>query len=86
MATEDFGATTEDFDGEEIPQELLDVIAGGVMTDDVKAWIRDMCARRKAAGNDLYVMERFMRKLADGRLGFGYWEMCDYMEKIWPEL
>lgn len=75
----------ENFEGMEIPEELLQEIAGGYMSEGAKAKIRDICADSKSRGNDLERVKRFYRRLAPAS-GFSTAELWDYMDEIWPTL
>ena len=73
------------FEGIEIPDDLLDSIAGGVLTDTHKEFLRALISSAKKGG---YTMENFVEDL----VSFSAISDCDaqevwnYIHPIWEEL
>ena len=73
------------FDGIEIPDDLLDSIAGGVLTDTSKEFLRVLITSAKKGG---YTMDDFVQDLvsfapisdSDAQ------EVWDYIYPIWDQL
>ena len=89
MATEDKALENyadDDFADIEVPDELMEQIAAGYMSDDLKSTIRRICANFKRNGNDLEHCKMFYRRLRQPGDPFTTWEMWDYMDEIWPTL
>ena len=78
-----------EFEGMEIPEELLDAIAGGVMTDETKGAIRKIARNGKLMGLTFDEVSVFVRIGANGYQGPGndYTadEAIEYMASIWDE-
>ena len=79
----------ENFDGVELPDELLEGLAGGVISDDTKKLLRKTVLNFKGHGYQLDVVLRMTSVVANKRHAqgdnFNNSEIVDIVRTVWNE-